>query len=385
MSKRDYYEVLGVARQASPDEVKKSYRRKAMELHPDRNPNDPDAAERFKELGEAYEVLSDPDKRARYDRFGHEGVKNSFGQGGFQWTDFHHFDEFGDLFGNIFETFFGMGGQPGGRGGAMRGRDLRTSVQLTLEEAFAGVEKSLEIRRQEPCDTCEGTGARPGTGPTTCTRCRGAGQIRVTEGFFSIASTCDRCRGAGQIISSPCVACAGNGRQERTARLKARIPAGVDNGMQLRLAGEGEAGLNGSRRGDLYVVIQVAEHPKFQREGQDVYSEHPISFIQAALGDAVIVETLKEKTALKIPAGTQSHKVFRITGHGMPSPNQPDGRRGDHYVRVTVWTPQKINDKQKELLRQFAEEGGDVAPDEDKGLFDRMKETFEKFKKDVME
>ncbi len=384
MSKRDYYEVLGTSRTASADEIKKAYRRKAMELHPDRNPNDPEAAERFKEIGEAYEVLSDSDKRARYDRYGHEGVRSTFGQGGFEWTDFHHFDEFGDLFGNIFGSFFGMG-QQGQRGGQPRGRDLRTSVQMTLEEAFTGVEKTVELRRLELCETCNGNGCRPGTGPQVCPRCRGAGQIRLTEGFFSIASTCDRCRGAGQIISSPCVACAGNGRVEKAARLTAKIPAGVDNGMQLRLAGEGEAGGNGSRRGDLYVVIQVRDHEKFQREGQDIYSEAPISFVQAALGDAIVVETLKEKTALKIPAGTQGHKVFRIAGHGMPNPNDPHGKRGDHFVRVKIWTPQKLNERQKELLREFALEGGDVTPDEDKGLFDRVKETFEKFKKDIME
>ncbi len=206
----------------------------------------------------------------------------------------------------------------------------------------------------------------------------------MTEGFFSIASTCDRCHGAGEIISSPCLMCAGSGRIERTARLKARIPAGVDNGMQLRLAGEGEAGYNGGRRGDLYVVINVQEHEKFKRDGEHVYTEIYITFPQAALGDTIEVETLKEKTTLKIPAGTQSHKVFRISGHGMPNPNNADSRRGDHYVRVMVWTPQKMTDRQKELLREFATEGGDIAPGE-KGIFDRMKETFEKFKKDIME
>ncbi|MCX7016131.1 MAG: molecular chaperone DnaJ [Candidatus Sumerlaeota bacterium] len=386
MAKHDYYEVLGVDRTADEATVKKAYRKKAMELHPDRNPDKKEAEEQFKEVGEAYEVLSDPEKRARYDRYGHDGVKTAFGAGGFQWSDFHHFDEFGDIFGDIFESFFGVGFGGGGRaqpGG--RGRDLRASVALTLEEAFSGTEQTIAVRRLEACEICRGSGCKPGTSRRICPTCRGAGQIRIAQGFFSIATTCDRCRGAGEIVSSPCPECSGAGRVEKTVRLKARIPAGVDEGMQLRLAGEGEAGPGGGRRGDLYVSIRLREHNRFVRRGADVFSEIPIGFAQAALGDTIEVETLRGKHPLKIPAGTQSHTLFKIADHGMPNPGSPGGPRGDHYVRVVVHTPKKLTDRQKELLRELAALGDEKISEEDKGFFGRVKDSFEKFKKEIIE
>ena len=385
MAKRDYYEVLGVDRNADAAAVKKAYRKKAMQLHPDRNPDNPDAAEQFKEIGEAYEVLSDPEKRACYDRWGHEGVKSAFQTGGFQWTDFHHFEEFGDIFGDIFESFFGIGsGRTRARASA-RGRDLRASVSLTLEEAFSGTEQKIQIRRLESCEACSGSGCRPGTGRQICPTCRGAGQVRITQGFFSIATTCDRCGGAGEMIASPCPECGGAGRVERSVSLKARIPAGVGDGMQLRLAGEGEAGPPGGRRGDLYVTIRLRDHERFVRRGQDIFSEVPISIVQAVLGDTVEVDTLAGKYSLKIPAGTHSHSVFKIPDHGMPNPNAPGGPRGAHYTRVAVWTPKKLTDRQKELLREFAALGNEKPAEEDRGFFDRVKDSFERFKREILE
>jgi len=384
MAPRDYYEILGLDRSASKADIKKAYRKKAMELHPDRNPNDPEAADKFKEVGEAYEVLSDDAKRARYDRYGHEGVKTAFGSGGFQWSDFHHFDEFSDIFGNIFETFFGFGGGRTARRGPGRGRDMRAMATLTLEEAFNGAEHPLDVRRLETCETCRGSGCKPGTSRHVCPVCRGAGQVRVSQGFLSFATTCDRCGGAGEAIASPCPDCRGAGRSERNVHLKARIPAGVDKGMQLRLSGEGEAGPEGGPRGDLYVSIRVRDHERFVREGADIYSEEPISFVQAALGDTIQVQTLKGEHALKIPAGLQSHSLLKIPGHGMPNPNDPNGPRGIHYVRIVVRTPKKLTERQKELLREFAALNHEKAGDS-KGIFDRVKDSFEKFKKDILE
>ena len=384
MEEQDYYEILGLDRTASADEIKRAYRKKAMELHPDRNPDNPDTAEQFKDVGEAYEVLSDADKKARYDRYGREGVRSAFGSGGFQWSDFHHFDEFGDVFGGIFDAFFG-GGRSGGRGrpGSTRGHDLRASVSLTLDQAFNGLEHEIQIRRHEVCETCEGSGCRAGTSRQICPTCHGAGQVRVSQGFFSIASTCDRCRGAGEIIPSPCPECSGAGRVERSSHLTARIPPGVDNGMQLRLAGEGEAGARGGSRGDLYVTIRVQEHPNIARRGMDLYSEKPISFTQAALGGTVEIETLLGNETLEIPAGTQTGSQFTIRDHGMPDPNNPNGRRGHHHVRVLVWTPRKLDGKQKELLREFSALSSETPGEEDKSFFDKIRESFEKFKRDI--
>ena len=384
MAKRDYYETLGVERSASADEIRRAYRKKAMALHPDRNPDNPDASQQFKDVGEAFEVLSDDNKKARYDRYGHEGLQGSFGTGGFEWSDFHHFDEFGDVFGGIFDAFFG-GGRSGGRGrpGTTRGRDLRASVSLTLKQAFNGYEHEFQVRRPETCETCEGSGCRAGTSRQVCPTCRGAGQVRVSQGFFSIASTCDRCRGAGEIIQSPCPECSGAGRVERVSRLTAQIPPGVDNGMQLRLSGEGEAGARGASRGDLYVTIRVEDHPTIARRGSDLYSEKAISFAQAALGATVEIETLLGDEKLEIPAGTQTGCLFTIRDHGMPDPNRPNGQRGHHHVRVLVWTPQKLDDKQKDLLKEFAALSSETPGEEDKSFFDKIRDSFEQFKRDI--
>lgn len=384
MSKRDYYEILEVERTADQDVIKKAYRKKAMQLHPDRNPDDAEAADRFKEVGEAYEVLSDTDKRARYDRYGHEGLKGSFGAAGFQWSDFHHFDEFEDVLGDIFGSFFAGGGRSRA-GGVRRGRDLRASVELTLEEAFSGVEKSVSVRRNEPCQSCSGSGCKPGTGRHICPTCRGAGQVRLAQGFFSIATTCSHCGGVGETIASPCPQCAGAGLVERVARLKPRIPPGVDDQMRMRLSGEGEAGPQGGSAGDLYVIIHVREHERFLRRDQDIFSEVRISFAQAVLGDTIKVDTLLGEYDLRVPSGTQSHSILRIPDYGMPNPNAPRAPRGKHHVRVVVWTPKKLDDKQKELLREFASLTGDVPDEEEKGIFGRVKESFEKFTKDILE
>lgn len=383
MAKRDYYEILGLSREATADEVKKSYRKLALKYHPDRNPGDHEAEEKFKEACEAYEVLSDQAKRARYDRYGHEGVKNAFGQGGFQWSDFSHFGDFEDILGDVFGSFFGMGGG-GGRRRFNRGRDLRLTYSITLEEAFRGTEAELSLTRLETCEECNGGGARPGTSPRQCPQCRGSGQIRVTQGFFSINTTCDVCRGEGTVIDSPCTACAGSGRVNERVKLSATIPGGVDHGMKLRLGGEGEAGVHGGQRGDLYVVIQVEEHEVFKRDGADLLCEIPISFSQAALGAALEIPSLHGEVSLEVPAGTQTHKVFRLRGKGMPRLRNPE-QFGDLFVRVIVQTPTRLSERERELLSEL----GDLRADQPvasprKGFFDRIKDSFDQVKKDML-
>jgi molecular chaperone DnaJ len=344
MAKRDYYEVLGVARDASEADIKKAYRRLAMKYHPDRNGNDADSAEQFKEASEAYEVLSDTDQRQAYDRFGHAGVgQGAPGSGGFGGGSFS--DIFGDVFGDIF------GGGRGGRSSVQRGSDLRYNMELDLEQAVAGDTVEIRVPVLSACETCDGSGAKPGTRPVTCADCGGAGQIRVAQGFFSLQQTCPRCRGAGTVVTDPCGACGGRGRVEKRKTLSVRIPAGVDTGDRIRLAGEGEAGFNGGPPGDLYVQIEVREHSIFVREGKNLFCEVPIDFVDAALGGELEVPTLNGRVKLKIPAETQSGKLFRLRGKGV----QPvrGGSVGDLLCRVVVETPVNLSERQRQLLREF--------------------------------
>jgi len=350
--KRDYYEVLGVPKSASDDDVKRSYRKLALQHHPDRNPGDPEAEKRFKEAAEAYDVLGDPEKRARYDQFGHAG----FGQGGFgggtRFTNVEDiFEAFGDIFGGgIFGDLFG--GRRS-RSGPRPGRDLRIVLDLTLEEIDQGVSRTVSIKRQEHCGTCRGSGARPGTSPVACATCGGRGQVHRSQGFFTMASPCPRCRGAGKVIESPCSDCRGAGLVANKSDVDLQVPAGVEDGMRLRVPGGGDAGEPGAPRGDLYCIIREHEHKIFQRSGPDLMTEVPFSFAQLALGDKVEIPTLRGRVEMSIPAGTQSGKVFRLRAQGLPALD--GGARGDQLVRVFIETPRKLTDRQKELLREFAQ------------------------------
>jgi molecular chaperone DnaJ len=369
MSKRDYYEVLGVSRTATEQEIKSAYRRLAVRHHPDKNPGDAEAEEKFKEAAEAYSVLSDAEQRRRYDRFGHAGVSSSAGAGwgapGFGGIE----DILGDLFG-FGDVFGGRGGTR--RTAAQRGADLRYDLEISLEEAARGMTAQLRIPRLETCDLCKGSGAAEGTQPETCVTCGGSGQVRYQQGFFSVARTCGNCRGTGRIIKSPCETCQGAGRVERERSMEVKIPAGVETGSRLRIASEGEAGTQGGPSGDLYVVIHVSEHEQFERQGSNLYSSVPVTFAQAALGAEISVQTLGEPHQHKIPAGTQTGTVFRIKGQGMPVLG---GRgRGDLFVSVTVVTPTTLTREQRKLLEQLAEvETTDL---QDKGLMDKVRDIF---------
>ncbi len=375
MAKRDYYEILGVEKTASPDELKKAYRKLAMKYHPDRNPGDSEAAEeKFKEASEAYEVLSDADKRARYDRYGHEGVKSSFGAGGFSWQDFHHASDIEDIFGDFFSAFFGGGGRRRSRD-PNRGRDMQIRYRLGLEEAFTGKDAEITFERLESCQTCGGTGARPGTAPRACSTCNGIGVVRQARGFFAVETACPSCGGSGQVIPDPCTNCGGKGRVPEKATVHFEVPSGVDNGMILRVRGEGESGLRNSDRGDLLVRFEVEEHPTFIREGADVYLEEHISFPLAALGAEVEVETLHGSEKLKIPAGTQTHTVFKIRGRGMPAATGST-QYGDQYVRVVVEVPKRLTERQRELLMEFAHETGEKIKPGHRGFFDKIRDAF---------
>lgn len=373
---KDYYSILGVGREAGADEIKKAYRKLAIKYHPDKNQGDAEAEERFKEISEAYEVLSDAQKKAAYDRYGYEGVKGQFRGGGFSWDDFHHADEFGDIFGDIFGQLFGFGGMGGGRRGRARGRDLRVRLDITLEDALFGKEAEISLKRLEVCQTCGGSGAKPGTAAKRCPRCGGQGQLRIKQGFFSLTTTCDACGGRGEVISDPCVSCGGRGRTDEKVTLKISVPRGVETGTQLRMLEEGEAGPPGGDRGDLYIVLNVREHERYQRDGIDLHCEQPISFVQAALGDELTVETPYGPYSFKLPAGTQTGHQFRITDHGVPRADSANAPKGSLYVHVRVVTPKKLTDRQRELLREFAKESGGQTPIEEKGLFDRFKETL---------
>jgi molecular chaperone DnaJ len=365
-AKKDYYELLGVSRNASEEEIKKAYRKLALQYHPDRNPGDKQSEEKFKEVSEAYQILADAEKRAKYDQYGHAafGDGSPF-PGGFDFTA-----GFEDVFGDIFGEFFG-GGARRGRG---RGDDLRYNLTLKFEEAVFGSEKKIKIPRHGPCETCHGNGAKAGTAPQTCPTCRGRGQVSFQQGFFSVSRTCSQCHGQGTIVKDPCGNCGGSGRLRNLHTLNVKIPAGVDTGSRLKLRSEGESAPAGGAPGDLYVVIQVEPHPIFIRENLDILCDVPISIAQAALGAEIDVPTLNGKVKMKIPAGTQSGKVFRMKGKGI---NDVQGyHQGDQHVRVSVETPTHLTARQKELLKEFATAGGEDVNPMAKGFLDKMKDLF---------
>ncbi|AKU12915.1 molecular chaperone DnaJ [Azoarcus sp. CIB] len=371
-TKRDYYDVLGVNRDASDDEIKKAYRKLAMKHHPDRNPESKDAEDKFKEAKEAYEILSDAQKRGAYDRYGHAGVDPSAGAG----PGGQGFDGFSDAFSDIFgDIFGGSGGR--GRSNVYRGADLRYNLEISLEEAARGAEKTIRIPTVEECDTCHGSGAKPGTQPKPCPTCGGAGQVRIQQGFFSIQQTCPKCHGTGRIIPDPCRDCGGAGRVKRQKTLEVKIPAGIDEGMRLRHAGHGEPGVNGGPPGDLYVEIHIRQHSVFQRDHDDLHCEMPISFTTAALGGEIEIPTLEGMARLKIPAETQSGRVFRLRGKGIR--NVRSQAHGDLMCHVVVETPVNLTERQKELLREFEEVSrgdADRHNPKAKSWMDKVKEFF---------
>jgi len=376
MAKRDYYEVLGVSKSASADEIKKAYRRLAMKFHPDRNKDDDGASEKkFKEAKEAYEVLKDTEKKATYDQFGHDGLRaGQGGQGGF-----HSAEGFGDIFGDVFGDIFGAGRRGGGGAQVFRGADLGYELRLDLEKAVAGDTVEIDVPTQISCKTCDGSGAKKGTSPETCTTCGGAGQVRMQQGFFSVQQTCPACKGVGTTISDPCRDCHGRGRTRKTRTLSVKVPAGVDDGDRIRLSGEGEAGRNGGPSGDLYVELRVSKHKIFERDGANLACEVPISFSTATLGGDVELPTLDGHVSLKVPAGTQSGKIFRLRGKGVTTVR--DARKGDLFAQVAVETPINLTAGQKELLEKFeaaVQSGGDKHSPRAGGWMDTVKRFFER-------
>ena len=380
--KRDYYEVLGVSKGASDDEIKKAYRKLAKKYHPDMNPGDKEAEAKFKEVNEAYSILSDSEKRARYDQFGHAGVDPNYGAGG-PGGGFGGFDmgdiDLGDIFGSFFGGGFGgFGGSASSRrNGPQKGESLRASLTISFEEAAFGCEKEINLNRTEECEACHGSGAEPGTTAETCPDCRGTGVVRVqqrTGGFaFSSTAPCSRCRGTGKIIHTPCKACGGSGSVKKTKRVTVSIPAGIDDGQAISLRGQGNAGKNGGPAGDLIVAVHVKPHPQFHRDGTTVLYEQPVTFYQAVMGAELEIPTIDGKVKYTLPEGTQSGTTFRLKGKGIPSIN---GRgRGDQYVTVYIETPKNLNKEQKEALRKFAEAMGEDVPEESglKGFFDKHK------------
>ncbi|MBS4199724.1 molecular chaperone DnaJ [Bacillus sp. FJAT-49732] len=371
MSKRDYYEVLGVSKSATKDEIKKAYRRLSKQYHPDIN-KEPGSDEKFKEITEAYEVISDDQKRAQYDQFGHEGPQG-FGGGGFGGADFGGFGGFED----IFNTFFGGGGRRDPNA-PRQGSDLQYTMTLTFEEAAFGKETIIEIPKEETCDTCNGSGAKPGTTPDTCPHCHGSGQLNVEQNtpFGRIVNrrVCNHCDGTGKLIKDKCRTCGGDGKVRKRRKINVKIPQGIDDGQQMRVSGEGEPGINGGPPGDLYVVFNVKTHEFFEREGDDIYCEMPITFAQAALGDEIEVPTLYGKVKLKIPAGTQTGTRFRLRGKGVH--NVRGYGTGDQHIHVKVITPTKLTEQQKQMLRDFADISGDTPDEHHESFFDKVKRAF---------
>jgi molecular chaperone DnaJ len=372
MAKRCYYESLSIERSASDGEIKAAFRKQAMQCHPDRNPGDQSAEHRFKEVNEAYEVLKDPDKRAAYDRFGHAAFEHGMGGGaGFG-------NDFGATFSDLFEGIFGMAGARGGRGasGRERGADLRYNMEIALTEAYAGKNAQIRIPTSVTCEACSGSGAKAGTKPKTCATCGGAGRVRHAQGFFTLERTCPQCHGRGQSIDSPCASCSGSGRVTRERTLSVNIPAGVEDGTRIRLAGEGEAGVRGGPPGDLYIFLSIGSHPFFQREGADLHCRVPVSMVTAAVGGEFEVPTIDgAKTKVKVPEGTQSGRRFRLQGKGMPVLRARQS--GDMYVQVVVETPQKLTKKQRELLAEFDRLSSIETQPESAGFLGKVKEFLD--------
>jgi molecular chaperone DnaJ len=382
VSKRDYYEILGVTRTATEVEIKSAYRKLAMKHHPDRNPGDKVAEEKFKEAAEAYAILADGEKRSLYDRFGHAGVSSAAGAGGFDPSVFSGFEDIlgglGDIFG--FGDLFGGGRR---RGGPQRGADLRYDLEIAFEESAAGTETTIQIPRQETCETCHGSGAAPGSSPSQCPQCRGQGQVRFQQGFFTVARTCPQCRGAGKIVTNPCKACHGAGRVTKERKITVKIPAGIATGQQLRLQGEGESGSAGGPPGHLYVVVHVHDHEFFRRDGNNLFCEIPVNFTTVALGGEIQVPTLDGAETVKVPEGTQTGTTLRLRGKGMPDVN---GRgRGDLFATVQVRTPKKLSREQRQVLEQLAKalpkekfepRARDEQEQDERNLFDRVKDMF---------
>ncbi|MGH8020272.1 MAG: molecular chaperone DnaJ [Opitutaceae bacterium] len=383
--KEDYYELLGTSKTASADEIKKAYRKMAMKYHPDRNPGNKEAEENFKKVSEAYEVLADDQKRAAYDRYGHAAFQGAAGAAprGGAGGGFHDpFDIFREVFGGgggggggIFEEFFGGGGGGGSRGGPQRGADLRYDLEISLEEAANGVEREISFRKPTTCERCNGSGAEPGSRSTRCPTCGGSGQVTTSRGFFTFRQTCPTCEGAGTRIEKPCTQCSGQGRVNATTKIKVRVPAGVDTGSKLRSAGNGEAGGHGGTAGDLYIVIHVADHDVFERQGDDLFVEIPIKFTLATLGGTIQVPTLSGRATLKIPPGTQSGTTFRLRGKGMP--NLRGGYQGDQLLRVHVEVPASLSNEQRKKLEEFAVICGDADEPMSKNFFEKAKRFFQ--------
>ena len=377
MSKRDYYEVLGLSKAASADEIKKGYRRKAKELHPDRNTSDPNAESKFKEANEAYDVLKDPERKAAYDRFGHAAFDGGMGGGGGQRKgDFS--SAFSDVFDDLFGDFMGGGQRGGGRSRASRGSDLRYNLEISLEDAYSGLQKSINVPTSVQCSSCNGSGAAGGSEPSTCPTCSGIGKVRASQGFFTVERTCPSCSGMGQVISNPCSSCGGQGRSNKDRSLSVNVPAGVETGTRIRLSNEGEAGLRGGPAGDLYIFIEVREHKIFQRDGNSLFCRIPVSMSGAALGGDIEVPTIDGgRSRVKIPAGSQSGRQMRLRGKGMPAIKS--AHKGDMFIEIAVETPVNLTSKQCELLREFEALSEDNNP-ESKSFFSSVKSFWDTMK-----